>query len=177
MTSFDEIMVGLKTADLHQSLQIAMANVRVRQKQVEASYFKKPIQTRERLSILTKLLNDISRYRTPNRKKINLLVFPEVSIPLAWESMIVAWARKHDIGVICGLEHRVDGNNAALNEVLAALPYKGENHHPICLPIRRLKRCYSPDEVFVLENEGLEVPKQGRDAYQLIRWRGASFAI
>ncbi len=65
----------------------------------------------------------------------------------------------------------------AFNEVLAALPYKARNGHIACSPIRRLKRCYSPDERFVLENENLRVPRSNRDPYQLIRWRGVSFAI
>jgi hypothetical protein len=39
-----------------------------------------------------------------------------------------------------------------------------------------LKRSYSPEETFVLENEDLKVPAS-KDAYQLFRWRGASFAI
>jgi len=177
MTRYDEIKIGLNTPDLHQSIQIALANIPVLFKQIESSYLGMPILTRQRLKVLTSLLNDISRYRTWSRKKIDLLVFPEVSIPYAWESMIVAWARKHNIGVICGLEHRVNRHNVAFNEVLAALPYKAGNNHLTCFPIRRLKRCYSPEEKFTLENEGLEVPKPDRDAYQLIRWRGASFAI
>jgi hypothetical protein len=178
MTHYDEIRIGLNTPDLHQSIQIALANMRVLFKQIESSYLGRPILTRQRLKILTSLLNDISRYHSPrSHKKIDLLIFPEVSIPYAWESMIVAWARKHNIGVICGLEHRVNRQNVALNEVLAALPYKAGNNHLACLPIRRLKRCYSPEEDFKLKNEGLKVPTPGLDSYQLIRWRGASFAI
>lgn len=145
--------------------------------EVEASYLGKPVLTRQRLKTLTSLLNDISRYRTQDGRKIDLLIFPEVSIPHSWESMVVAWARKHKIGVICGLEHRISRKDIAYNEVLAALPYKAGNHHLACVPIRRLKRSYSPDEIFILENEKLKVPKPNRDPYHLFRWRGASFAI
>ena len=159
-------------------LQIALANVSVHDKQVEASYLGNPALTRQRLKPLTNLLNDISRYRGRNGRKIDLLIFPEVSIPYAWEAMIVAWARKHNIGVICGLEHRVNRGNVALNEVLATLPYKAGNSRTACVPIRRLKRSYSPEEIFVLENEKLQVPTtKMKESYQLFRWRGASFAI
>ncbi|MDD5375216.1 nitrilase-related carbon-nitrogen hydrolase [Acidithiobacillus sp.] len=177
MTAYDEIKIGLDTPDLHQSIQIALANIPVQQGQIEASYLGRPILTRQRLKPLTTLLNEISSYGTRNSRKIDLLIFPEVSIPYAWESMIVAWARKHNIGVICGLEHRVSKKNIAYNEVLTALPYKTENHHLACVPIRRLKRIYSPEEVFLLKNNNVKIPKQNRDAYQLIRWRGVSFAI
>jgi len=177
MPNYDEIRLGLATPDLHQNIQIAIANIQVISEQVEASYLGNPTLTRRRLKMLTSLLNDISRYRTRSRGKINLLIFPELSIPYAWEAMITAWARKHNIGVICGLEYRVNRQNIAFNEVLAALPYRARNGHIACVPIRRLKRCYSPNERFVLENENLKVPRSNRDAYQLFRWRGASFAI
>lgn len=176
MTHYDEIKVGLGTPDLHQHIQIALANVPVLTTQIEASYLGSPILTRQRLKPLTSLLNDISRYRTRDRSKIDLLIFPEVSLPYAWESMIVAWARRHNIGVICGLEHRVNRRSEAFNEVLAALPYKMGNNRSACIPIQRLKRSYSPEETFVLENENLKIPAS-RNAYQLFRWRGASFAI
>lgn len=180
MAKYDEIKVGLDTSDLNKSIQIALANVPVKPDHIEASYLGNPVLTRERLKSLNSLLNDILRYRTPKGKKIELLIFPEVSIPHAWESMIVAWARKHNIGVICGLEHRVDRRKMAFNEVLAALPYKAGNQHLACASIRRLKRIYSPDEVFELKNNFLKIPaqnKRARDPYQLFRWRGASFAI
>jgi len=177
MPKYDEISIGLETPDLHETIQIALANVPVLHKQVEASYLGSPILTRQRLKPVARLLNEISSYRTRSKSKINLLIFPEVSIPYAWEGMITSLARKHNIGVICGLEHRVNRRSIAFNEVLAALPYRARNGHIGCAPIRRLKRCYSPDERFVLENENLKVPHRNRDAYQLFRWRGASFAI
>lgn len=173
--SYEQIQVGLETPDLHKEIRIALANIPVLQEQIEASYLGTPVLTRQRMKPLTTLLNEISQYRTKNQEKIDLLIFPEVSIPYSWEPMIVAWARKHNIGVICGLEHRVI-KKEAFNEVLAALPYKAGNHHLACAPIRRLKRSYSPDEKFILENENLKVPNP-TDSYQLIKWRGASFTI
>jgi len=175
MSNYDLVQVGLNTPDLHQKIRIALANIPVLQEQIEASYLGTPVLTRQRLKPFTSLLNEISRYRTKDQEKIDLLIFPEVSIPHSWEPMIVAWARKHNIGVICGLEHRVI-KGEAFNEVLAALPYKAGNHHFACIPIRRLKRNYSPDEAFILVNENLKVPNP-TDLYQLIQWRGASFAI
>jgi hypothetical protein len=180
MVKYDEIKLGMASPDLHKSIQVALANVPVLYNQIEASYLGMPILTRERLKPLASLLNEISRYRTQSGKKIDLLIFPEVSIPHAWEGMIVAWARKHYIGVICGLEHQVNRQSMALNEVLAALPYKELTRHLVCAPIRRLKRIYSPDEIFELKNNYLKIPKQNlqsRDPYQLFRWRGVSFAI
>ncbi len=176
MIAYNKIKVGLETPDLHEKIQIALANVPVLQKQVEASYLRHPIVTKQRLKPINNLLNEISSYGKQSGRKIDLLIFPEVSIPYAWESMIVSWARKHNIGVICGLEHRVDRQSKAFNEVLAVLPYKAKNYHLACAPIRRVKRVYSPEERFILENESLKIPKL-KEPYQLFQWRGVSFAV
>lgn len=175
--SYDEVEIGAGATDLHDSIQIALANVPVDLKDIEASYLGKPRVGRARLKPFTTLLNEVSRYRAVGNRRIDLVVFPEVSVPHAWESMLAAWARRHHIGVVCGLEHSIDFKGQALNEVLALLPYQAAGGHWACLPVRRLKRFYSPEEEFVLRNEGLLVPKAKSTPYHLFRWRGASFAI
>ncbi|MDF0377520.1 hypothetical protein [Methylophilus sp. YYY-1] len=172
---FDTVKVGFESPDLHKKIQIALANIPVWISNIESSYLEKPNHTKERLKPISELLNSVSRWHGSNGEKIDLLIFPEVSIPHAWESMIVAWARKHHIGVICGLEHNVVAG-IAYNDILAALPFKTTSKHWACVPIRRTKRIYSPNETFVLENEGLQVPST-KDKYHLFQWRGASFAI
>lgn len=177
MFNYERITVGSTEIDLHDGIQIALVNMAILEKNVEASFLQTPVATRARFTLLSDLLNDISKYRTDKGKKIDLVVFPEVSLPHSWESMIVAWARKHNIGVIAGLEHRVDMKSVAYNEVLAALPYRDAQFLTACVPIRRLKKFYSPEEGFQLQNNHLLVPNGDNVALQLIRWRGASFAI
>lgn len=176
MATFELVKVGGDSTDLHASIQIAVANIPVRSADIESSYLGTPNLSRDRLKPFTNLLNEISCYRGPGESRIDLVVFPEVSVPHAWESMLVAWARRHRIGVVCGLEHRINAKAQALNEVLAALPYQTGTGHWTCVPIRRLKRFYSPEEEFILTNEGLKLPVK-KDPYHLFRWRGASFAI
>lgn len=173
---YEEITVGLGATDLHESIQIALANVPVSQKDIEASYLESAHIGRARLKPFTNLLNEVSQYRDKAKRRIDLVVFPEVSVPHAWESMLTTWVRRHRIGVVCGLEHSIDFKGRAINQVLAVLPYQNAKGHWSCLPVRRLKRFYSPEEEFILINEGLAVPK-AKNAYHLFRWRGASFAI
>lgn len=172
---FDTVKVGLETPDLHQKIQVALANIPVWDKNIQDSYLGQPDLSKKRFKPIADLLNNVSQWRSATGEKIDLLVFPEVSIPHAWEPMLVAWARKHRVGVVCGLEHRVSGG-FAYNVVLAALPYRAANNHWACMPVRRIKLLYSPEETFVLTNEGLKVPK-AKDNYHLFQWRGASFAI
>lgn len=174
---YDEVTVGVGASDLHESIQIALANVPVDWENVEASYLGSPKVGRARLKPFTTLLNDISRYRSGAKRRVDLIVFPEVSVPHAWEGMLAAWVRRHRIGVVCGLEHSIDHKGEARNEVLALLPYLSSSGHWACVPVRRLKRYYSPAEEFILKNEHLSVPKPKSSLYHLFRWRGASFAI
>lgn len=176
MAKFEVVTAGTDSTDLHSGIQIALANVPVSAVDIESSYLGKPNLSRTRLKPFTNLLNEVSSYRSKGKSRIDLVVFPEVSVPHAWESMLVAWARRHRIGVVCGLEHRINAKGQALNEVLAALPYQTWSGHWTCIPVRRVKRFYSPEEEFILTNEGLKLPAK-KDPYHLFRWRGASFAI
>jgi len=177
MNNFDEIFVGSHQTDLHKILQIALVNMPVFDDNVELSFKGKPNLSRARLTALSNLLNSISSHRTDNGKKIDVVVFPEVCIPHSWEAMLTTWARRHNIGVIAGLEHWVDHAEEARNEVLAALPYSTSNKKTTCIPMRRLKKFYSPEEIFVLEGNYLKVPSTENTLFQLFHWRGASFAI
>jgi hypothetical protein len=178
--NYDLIRCGVNQADLHSSIQIAIANMPVVKDNFENSYLEKPVLTRERFAQLTGLLNSISTYRTGSGEKVDLVIFPEISIPYAWEDMLVSWSRKWDIGIVCGIEHCVrkkDDKKIAFNEILAALPYQGNNGHRLCVPIKRLKRLYSPHEKHVLAKYRIDFPPERLNEQQLIRWRGASFAI
>ena len=45
MQKYDEIKVGLTIPDLHDYIQIALANIPIDQMQVEASYLRTPVRT------------------------------------------------------------------------------------------------------------------------------------
>jgi len=173
IAKYKEIKIGLNSPNLHKEIQIAIVNIAVKKNNIRASFRGNPILTLNRFSDLNTLLNAIRKYKSA---KINLLIFPELCIPYAWELFLVNWARKNDIGVICGLEHRVK-YNVAYNEMLMALPYKDKNQYTVCAPIRRLKKHYSPNEEHIIVNNNISIPNNISQHYHLIRWRGASFAV
>lgn len=176
---YSKIVVAPGSKDLHGSLRVALAHLTVSLSDIEASYLGKPNTSPERLKKLSQLLNDVVRHgvRHPTQR-IQLLILPEVSVPHSFASFITQWSRAHQIGVICGLEHWIDSEKMAWNQILATLPYVATGGVHSCVPIRRLKRHYSPNETFQLQNNYLHVPKNAtKSQYQLIQWRGATFAI
>jgi hypothetical protein len=147
-------------------------------KDIEKSYLDTPNTSIKRIKKLSQLLNDVLTHGVRHPElRAHLLVLPEVSVPHSWATFLTRWAREHQIGIICGLEHRIR-KGEAWNELLAALPYRTESGAKACAPIRRLKQHYSPAEEFKLSNNYLKIPKcASKSEYQLFQWRGASFAI
>lgn len=179
MKPFLKISIGARTSDLHKELRVAVGHLAVDEKNIEGSFMGAPNVSLQRKKELSELLNDVVKHgvRHPEHR-VDLLVLPEVSVPHRWATFITQWAKEHQVGVVCGLEHRVDDQSQAWNELLAALPFRGEKGSKECAPIRRLKRHYSPAEEFQLTNNRLLVPKlPSKSRYQLFQWRGASFAV
>lgn len=177
MKKYSEVYIGQDFADLNKTIQIAIANIPVFEKNIEASFRGKPNIHGARFKKLAALLNELSCYRTDTGEKIDLVVFPEVSIPYEWESLLVHWSRSQKIGVVCGLEHQIKNNNEAHNEMIAILPFRTTKERWSCYPLHRIKKYYSPEEKFLLINNNLHLPSQLAEPYHLIHWRGASFAI
>lgn len=179
MKPFRKISIGARTPDLHEGLRVAVGHLAVDEKNIEGSFMRVPNVSRQRMKELSELLNDVVKHGTRYpEQRVDLLVLPEVSVPHRWATFITRWAKDHQVGVICGLEHRVDDQNRAWNELLAALPFRGENGSKECAPIRRLKKHYSPGEEFQLTNNNLLIPKlPTKSRYQLFQWKGASFAV
>ncbi len=179
MKPFLKISIGARTPDLHGGLRVAVGHLTVDEKNIEGSFMGSPNVSRQRKKALSELLNDVVKHgvRHP-QQRVDLLVLPEVSVPHKWATFITQWAKQHQVGVICGLEHRVDDRGRAWNELLAALPFRGANGSKECAPVRRLKKHYSPEEDFQLTNNNLKVPNlPSKSRYQLFQWRGASFAV
>ncbi|MEZ6139262.1 MAG: hypothetical protein R3B84_01705 [Zavarzinella sp.] len=153
MPSFNTVAIGAHNPDLHKNLRVAVGHIPVDKNDIEASFMGAPNISRTRKSALSELLNDVVAHgvRCP-AKRTDLLVLPEVSIPHSWATFITRWAKSHQIGIVCGLEHRLDNQGCAWNELLAVLPFRNQNGTKECIPVRRLKRHYSPHETFLLTN-------------------------
>lgn len=181
MREYKIVKVG-QSADLHKSICVAIANIRVEEKNVHDAFLEKPNTSKDRLFKLNRLLRAVVDYNLKNKKPCQLLVFPEVSIPTVWKNRLITFSRKHQIGVIFGLEHETRKGKLVLNRICCALPYRTKQKKRTCLPVLRLKRYYSPHETYLLEGYRFKVPEKRRRAseappYHLFQWRGASFAV
>ncbi|KAE8545767.1 reverse transcriptase domain-containing protein [Marinobacter nauticus] len=111
-------------------------------------------------------------------EKSDLLVMPEVAIPVSWLPFMVSFSRRHQIGLIFGLEHWLSGNTA-YNLIIEALPFKLSGRYKSCAMTARIKNHYAPAELELLESVRLKpgnLDLKSSAYYHRVSWRGVSFA-
>ena len=160
-------------------LKIAIVHMDVNLSNCERSIKKVPNLNGKRLEKLYKILNDSAK------NKANMIIFPEISIPYSWLSVMSDFSRKHNIIIICGLEHIVYENGLACNYIAIILPGK-YNKYTYSIVKLRLKNHYAPSEVKLLKGYGLKIPKMKYmnkksegdflKEYDLFRWNGIDFS-
>lgn len=130
-----------------------------------------PVETFARQQSLFKMLNEA------NREEVDMLVLPEVSVPVSWLPFMVSYARRNQVALVFGLEHWVYGGKV-YNFVIEALPFKIQDTYNTCAVTIRLKNHYAPKEKRMIENFRLTVaePRPAAHEYYLNSWRGVSFA-
>lgn len=170
--SDEKLHVRIKSEMVRKELCLGIANIKVNEKDIEASYNprKTPNNNYLRQIILFNLINQ--GIKDP---PCDLIIFPEVSIPFAWLPFMVSQSRRCNIGFVFGVEHVVIGEYA-LNLVATVLPFKNEKQfHNVYLSLR-LKNHYSPNELHELSLFNLKRPEFG-NLYEKFSWRGVAFPV
>lgn len=152
--------------------KIAIVNMNVEEDNLKKSFKKLPNLESSRLENLNKLLN----YSVKNNA--DMIIFPEVSIPIQWLDVIAKFSENHDIAIVCGLEHVIYENGLCCNYIVTILPdqYKEYKYAVIKL---RLKNHYSPNEKEWVQGYGWKEPqkeKNWKKEYDLFRWKGIDFS-
>lgn len=158
----------------NQSLCIGVANIKVFESDIEASYHprKYPNLSYKRQAIFYDLIN--AAIESPN--PCDLIIFPEVSVPYQWLPFMVEQSRKLQLGMIFGLEHWVS-NKIAYNLTATILPYQNLNHSKSAHVSLRPKNYYSPSEKMKLTGIGLETSEFPTKYYELFCWKGFMFTV
>ncbi|MDP2521407.1 hypothetical protein Q8W30_02385 [Neptunomonas phycophila] len=160
--------------DSKDQINLAIANLRVNEEDISSAVRRdrQPNLSFKRQEDLYSILNS-ALY-----EKADLLVMPEVAIPVSWLPFMVSFSRRHQIGLVFGLEHWVS-NGVAYNLIIEALPFRVSGKYKSCVMTARVKNHYAPAELELLEAVRLKpgnlVLKQNA-CYHKVSWRGLSFA-
>lgn len=155
-------------------LRVALANLCLRAKDIESAIRKdhSPNIGFERQEDLFNILNNAVK------EDVEILVMPEVSIPVSWLPFIVSHARKHQLGIVFGLEHWVI-DDVVYNLTVEALPFKTKDKYRSCVVTARLKNHYAPRELKLIQKLRMtpanELPNY-EHRYHKVKWKGLSFA-
>ncbi len=158
-------------ASAKESIRIGIVNLKVPEEDIEKSFHprKKPNISIDRQSVLYDLINEAIK-----KPKCDLVVFPELSIPLKWLPLMINQARKNQVGLVFGLEYWVVGD-VALNLIVTVLPYKKDDKYLSTFVSLRIKNHYAPLEGFNLKIVGYSIPKV-KKYYEKYCWNGCTFS-
>ncbi|MGL4731988.1 MAG: hypothetical protein ACRCW0_10470 [Clostridium sp.] len=157
------------------SLKIGIVNMKVHDEDLINSFKKTPNTGSRKLEKISKLLN------TAVKNGAEVIVFPEVSVPIEWLGVISDFARKHDVLIICGLEHIIYDNRLCCNYIATILPDKYKDYTYSVVKLR-LKNHYSPKEKEWVKGYGWQLPMENnqeerwKKEYDLFRWKGVDFS-
>lgn len=110
-------------------------------------------------------------------EKSDILIMPEVSVPISWLPFLISFSRKYQIGLVFGLEHWVS-KNRAYNLIIEALPFKISDTYNSCALMARIKNHYAPAELKLLNDLRIEpgnIQIQPQVYYHKVSWRGVTF--
>lgn len=158
---------------LSKDKKIALANIKMKPKDIESSIRNRANIDKERREQIFKLMNEVER------EQADIFVLPEVSIPCEWITLLSHQSKKSNTCIIAGLEHWVNDAKVAFNLMAVILPiYKGQYRTNIIN--LRLKNHYSPEENRLLKGNRLVLPrelsKEYQKVYTLFNWRGVYFS-
>lgn len=150
--------------------RIAIANMKVSEKQVEQSMLKKPILSAKRRDALFDIINQAAK------EECHVLVLPELSVPHQWLDLLVSQSKRHNMAIIAGLEYYHGKDDYVYNSVATILPFKTKNGGTTSVNLR-IKNHYSPLEKKKLEGYRYKVPCTKPALYCLFHWRKIYFSV
>jgi hypothetical protein len=151
-------------------LKIGIVSIKTSLKDIETSYTAKPNLSYERLQGIFDILNRAIE----SKHKVDLLVFPEVSIPYAWVHLLARFAKKNDIGIVFGVEH-IKVKNKISNYTCVMLPFSSDTHTSLFINFEA-KKHFAPDEKIDIESRGFTTNENKDKTPTLYKWRNSVFS-
>ena len=115
--------------------------------------------------------------------KVNILVFPEVSISYQWLGFLNRFSRENQILITGGLRHIFDSEISyndgtpryVFNFLFTILPFE-KSKSKMSFMTLRLKNHYSPEEEKVINSKFYMIPSFKNKKYDIFSWKGLYFS-
>lgn len=103
------------------------------------------------------------------KKKVELLVMPEMYIPYEWVNEIVKISKDHQMAIIFGVEPIVNEDDVG-NYIMSSLPFVVNNKYFESLLVYRLKNHYAPEELKEYKRYDKKPISYDKNKYHLFIW-------
>lgn len=151
--------------------KISIVNIKVNEKNSKLNYLKKANLSYDRMSELNHVLN------LSIKERADIIVFPEISIPFQWLDHLSDFSKRHDVAIICGVEHISNKKDEVFNYSATILPFNHGGFKNVLTDLR-LKVDYSPEEIVQIEGDGFKVPDQVEtEFFRIYKWKGCLFTV
>jgi hypothetical protein len=169
LPSINENVINIPALD-KEILKIGVVSIKLNLKDIEDAYTATPNLSYSRLKKYITILNQSIQ----KNHKVDLLIFPEVSVPYAWVSLFAKFAKKNNIGIIFGVEHiRIKGKVS--NYTCVMLPFKIGSYTEVFINFES-KKHFSPNEKIAIESRGYVANENRYKEPTLYKWRGCLFS-
>lgn len=118
----------------------------------------------------------IKTYEDSN-KEADLLVLPELYVPIYWLKEMVDFSRKSQVAIVTGLQYMTDNSGQVKNYIATILPFRsGRKDYRNAFVFIREKNDYSPIEKEGLAKAGNYCLDAKTPYYQVFKWNGMDLA-
>lgn len=148
---------------------ISFANTKVETSNILDSLDGNPNLTAKRYQKLALIL------KKARKEKSEIVIFPESFVPIDLLSTLARYSQKNQSLVVTGMEHIVV-DKTAFNFVVTILPHE-VNGIKDATVVFRLKNNYAPDEVKLILERHLFVPKPLSPRIDVFNWRNIYFSV
>jgi hypothetical protein len=158
----------------YKKIKIGIANLLVKEN-LEKNILKTTPSYLEKEELI-KILN------LAKRNNVNILVFPEISIPYEWITLLNKFSRENQMVITGGFIHlfnqNVEYNSKKIknifNFLFTILPFETQKYKNSFITIR-LKNYYSPMEESIINGYSYTVPISDK-RYDIFSWEGVHFS-
>lgn len=170
-------ITNIRFADEHpneeKKLCVGIVNIKILEENIK-SKIKPPYKPYLRENFqddLFKVLNESNR-----KPKCDLIIFPELSIPIKYISFMIKQSRRFNIGMVFGAEH-ITIRDITYNLVFTILPTNLNNQSTNIVLKARNKNHYSPKEKQIIESYGMLLSESKKCLYNIFTWRNCIFTV
>lgn len=160
----------IPTEESKDKLKLGIVSLKVNIKNIEASYMSSPNLDYVRLQEFFDILNNSIN----KQHKVDLLIFPEVSIPYAWIHLFAKFAKKNSVGIVFGVEH-IKIDKSIYNYTCVMLPFTQEKHTSLFINFEA-KKHFAPKEKMAIESRGFIAKEDKNKEPIFYKYKGTVFS-